>query len=99
MNTGTNLTRADSGILSEPFAFPHSGAYNWNSTSLGNRSSYGNYWTSHAYSTTRSHYQAFGSTIFGPQNGNNKGYGVAVRCTISNYRRTMTQRIASPAPL
>ena len=78
---GENLTRADSGILSEPFAFPYSGHYNWNSTGLNNRSSRGGYWSSRTYSTASSHSQAFTSTSIRPQLGDYKGYGFAVRCT------------------
>ena len=80
MNVGSNLTRADSGILSEPFAFSSSGAYIWHSTALHGRSSSGNYWSSHTYSTTGSHYQVFYSTGFYPQDGYRKGYGFTVRC-------------------
>ncbi|MBR3256854.1 hypothetical protein IKG02_01010 [Candidatus Saccharibacteria bacterium] len=80
MNVGSGFTRADSGILSEPFAFPRSGYYNWNSTGLNSRSSSGYYWSSPTYSTARSRNQAFYSTVFNPQDGGHKGYGFAVRC-------------------
>ena len=80
MNVGSNLTRADSGIISEPFAIPRSGYYYWFSTGLNGRSSGGYYWSSHTYSTSISPYQVFVSTLFGPQYGNLKGYGFAVRC-------------------
>ena len=73
--------RADSGILSEPFAFPRSGNYNWGSSGPNRRSSRAYYWSSHTYSAAYAHYQSFHSTYFGPQDGYLKGYGYAVRCS------------------
>ena len=74
------FTRADSGIISEPFAFLRSGYYYWRSTGLGNRSSHGYYWSSHTYSTAGSRYQSFYSTYFSPQVGGRNGSGFTVRC-------------------
>ena len=74
--------RADSGIISEPFAFIRSGNYSWSSTSLGNRNSVGYYWSLHTYSTMPSRYQYFYSTVFNSEGGGHKGYGFAVRCVV-----------------
>ena len=75
-----NLTRADSGILSEPSAFPRNGLYGWDSTGLNLRSSNGRYWSSLTNSTMYSHGQLFYSTGFYSRNGYYRGYGFAVRC-------------------
>ena len=77
-----NLTRADSGILSEPFVFSHSGSYNWSSTGLNGRSSLGHYWSSPTYSAAGSSCQSFHSIYLSPKNGNLKGFGYAVRSVV-----------------
>ena len=73
------FTKADSGIISEPFAFPRSGGYFWYSTGLNDRNSYGYYWSSYTHSTTYSRGQSFGSTFFLPHDGSYEGYGFMVR--------------------
>ena len=86
----TIITRADSGILSEPFAFMRSGAYYWSSTGLYDRSSGGFYWSLHTFSASSisgSHGQSFASTGFNPQYGGHKGYGFSVRCRASEIMK------------
>ena len=84
MNVGSNLTRADSGIISEPFAFPRSGYYVWLSTVIDYRNGwYGGYWTSGIRLTERSYYQLFGPTYFLSPYSDFKGYGFSVHCVFS----------------
>ena len=87
MNVGSNLARADSGIVSEPFAFPRSGYYSWGTAGFYYRSSYGFHWSSRTYHTADSRYHGFYSSYFGPQAGRSKGYGFTVRCQASKIMK------------
>ena len=70
----------DFGLLSAPLSYVRSGYYNWDSTGLGYRGSYGYYWSLRSYSTTYSYSLVFYSSGLGPQNYNSRGHGFAVRC-------------------
>ena len=94
-----SFTRADSGILSEPFAFLRSGDYAWRPTGLGNRSAYGGYWSATTYYAMLSYYQTFYSASFVPQTGYYKGYGFTVRCFRIKSDKTDRKPVALAAPI
>ena len=73
------LTRADSGIISEPFAFPRSGFYRGTTTALSARNESGHYWSSRMQSTTLSSYQAFSLAVFLVDERYNNGGGFMIR--------------------
>ena len=76
----TTEDNRDSGVLSNPRSFLHSGGFYWNYAGLVNRSGDGNYLSLRSANTTSSNYLAFGSTGLSPQGNGSRGYGFAVRC-------------------
>ncbi|MBR3257055.1 hypothetical protein IKG02_02090 [Candidatus Saccharibacteria bacterium] len=80
MNVGRNLTRGDSGILSEPFAFFRVGTYDSFLAGNYNIGRTGSYWSSVAYSRAGSRYHDFSSSAFDLKTGWFRGYGFGIRC-------------------
>ena len=76
----TTENNRDSGMLSNPLAFVRSGYFRWSGASLDNRGSNGSYWYLRSHSTTSSNYLNFSNAGLVPQNGGDRGYGLAVRC-------------------
>ena len=70
----------DSGVLSSPLSFLHSGYFYWNSAGRGNRDSYGRYWSPRSTGITVSNSLGFSNAFLSSQNYNDRGYGFAVRC-------------------
>ena len=70
---------SDSALLSSPLFFARGG--NVYSGSLGNQGSYGDYWSSRAYSDTNNAYGLyFGSSLVSPSYNLNRNFGFSVRC-------------------
>ena len=85
MNKNDDTSR-DSGVLSNPLSFIHSGSFGWDFAGLNNRGTLGNYWSLRSASTTDSYRLLFSSSHLGPQNGaGGHGYGFAVRAQILHH--------------
>ena len=81
INTSYSMNgNEDSGVLSNPLSFLHSGDFVWYSAGL-NHSDYGRYWSLCSYSTVYSFGLRFYNTNLNPQLTNERGDGFAVRCT------------------
>ena len=78
----TTEDNRDSGLLSNPLSFIHSGGFYWYNAGLRYRGGLGNYWFLRSHSTTYSYNLYFGSTYLGPQYYDYHGYGFAVRCAL-----------------
>ncbi|MBR2726055.1 hypothetical protein IKE87_02205, partial [Candidatus Saccharibacteria bacterium] len=76
----TNQSQGYSGQLQNPLNFNRPGYYHWSNGALNNRGTNGYFCSSVGDSFANAHYLAFGSSYFHPQNGDNKGYGLSVRC-------------------
>ena len=82
-NGQTTENNPDSGILSNPLSFPHSGYVYVIDAGLHNRGYYGLYWSLHSIDTTASYGLFFHTTGLHPQNYDYRGFGFAVRCVIT----------------
>ena len=63
-----------------PLSLVYSGDYDWVNGHLSNRGSVGFFWSSTPYSTANARYLYFYSTRLIPQSGNDKIYGLTIRC-------------------
>ena len=94
-NGQTEENNRDSGVLSSPLSFLRSGNFSWSSASLGNRGSFGDYWSLRSANTTASSEAYLGYANLALQSSDARGYGFAVRCvsvygidrTIAYFRR------------
>ena len=68
------------------FFFPASG--NYNGTTLNNRGSNGNYWSSSFISATNAYNLNFNSSNVNPANNNNRRYGFSVRAVQHSLEKT-----------
>ena len=78
-STQTSETDQDSGILSNPLSFVHSGNFYWGTARLDVRDIGGRYWSLHSQSTEGRYSLYFQNTALYPQTSNNSGVGFAVR--------------------
>ena len=76
---GFAVRSRDFGLLSSPLSYVRSGYYDWYSTGLSYRGSYGCYWSLRSANTTASYYLRFNSSYLYPQYGDRRGNGFAVR--------------------
>ena len=105
-NGETAEDNRDSGVLSNPLSFLHSGSFVWYGASLNLRGSYGFYWLLQSTNTTYSGYLRLDDKYLSPLNGNDRANGFAVRCVVSlpilyvqkagNYLLT---KVTNPSPL
>ena len=79
MNVGSNKIRAESGVLSEPFAFLRSGRYYWHAGSLLGRSNYTRSWSSRLDDTGMARHLSSSDTYFYSQDSFYIGTGFPVR--------------------
>jgi hypothetical protein len=95
---GFFLTVVSGGNRINEVFFPASG--NYNGTSLNNRGSNGNYWSSSFNSATNAYNLNFNSSSVNPQNNNNRRNGFTVRpvqhLPNENSRSKTRQRIVWP---
>ena len=78
---GISSTTSDASVIAEPLHFIRSGYYSWSGGSLNNQGTNGNYWSASATSTATNAYNLnFNASNLNPQNANNKGNGLTVRC-------------------
>ena len=68
----------DSGVLSSPLSFVHSGRYSYSDSTLIFRGGNGNFWSLRSYSVTPSHDLGVYSASLNPQDNTNRGMGFAV---------------------
>ena len=77
---GISATNTDASVIAEPLHFIRSGGYSWNGGSLNLQGAYGNFWSAAAKDGTNAYNLNFNSSNLNPQNTNNKGNGLTVRC-------------------
>jgi uncharacterized protein (TIGR02145 family) len=79
LNAGATDSTASNGLRSYPNNLVYSGVVN--GSSVGSRSSYGQYWSSSAYSGGLAYVMFFNSgNVYPGTNGDSKYYGFMVRC-------------------
>ena len=80
-NSGqTSEDNMDSGALSSPLSFLHSGDYWYVSAYLDDRGRFGFYWIPRSDTTSSSNGLYFSNVYLNPQYFTNRGSGFAVRC-------------------
>ena len=85
INNNSNVTDATAGrnLRAYPNNFVYSGLFG--NSSAGSRGSYGNYWSSTAYNSSRAYYLHFDSSGVTPGTGSyNKYRGYSVRCVLGS---------------
>ena len=78
--TGNNQ---DSGVLSNPLSFLHSGYFRWSNADLINRGWNGSYWSFRSTDDTRSYLLAFSDILLASQHNDYRGNGFAVRFVVN----------------
>ena len=81
--TGSGQTNADTLVQNLPLSFLRSGYYGYSNGALNHRDTVGYYWSAQSYpsgTNPYANYLYFRSTVINPQDGNHRGYGVALRC-------------------
>ena len=84
-NGQTTENNRDSGILSSPISFLHSGRYTWDNATLHDRGAFSLYELSRSNNTTNSNLLYTGYTYLETQAQINRGHGFAARFQILHH--------------
>ena len=76
----TSSSAGSTKLRSSPLDFTYTGYYS-TSGSLGNETTYGNFWSRTAYASSSAYDLYFGSSSVGPQGNGFRGAGRSLRCT------------------